>query len=342
MKKYAAITLLISTLFLGCDNAEDKSKANIETGKGVYVLNEGLWGSNNSSISYINTQTGDITNDFPSTNWGHPLGDTGNSFFVSNDTVFVVVNMSNKIEYFKRSTGTWLGSFTFPQNTEPRFGVRASDGFIYVTSFKLGGIVKINPNHFTQDSVFSIGSYPEQIVEANGKLFIGITDLGDGNTIAVFNLNSKSLTKNITVSKNPADIFLSGSTIYVHTTGHWSNPQSKIYKISSTTLTVSDSVSVTQNITTFGKYSQDNFYVITSEGVYITNNTFSLTNKIINADAIKASLIFSAYYDSNAHRLWIASSSSYTTQGWLEAFYNGEKILGAYQTGINPGDILPN
>lgn len=338
--RWIAISLL---LMISCSEPDSDEPIVIQKGTGIYVLNEGLWGSNNSSITYINYNTGEITSDLSQSAWNHPLGDTGNSFFIGGDTVFVCVTSSNKIEYFRRSTGEWFGSYSFPQATEPRFGICASDGFIYISSFKLGSLIRFNRHSLKQDSLISVGAFPEYLVESNHQLFTGITNLGSGNTVSVYNLDTRNTSKNISVGINPAEIMSTGDFIYVHTTGNLlSAPKSTIYKISPVSLTVSDSVTMANPIMAIGKYSSNQFYFITDNGVFTADQNFLSQHLIISKAMIHSDIIYSCFYNSESNQLWIASSDSYTTRGFLEGFVNGVRFAGPFQTGINPGDIITN
>lgn len=340
MKYFVLICILLT--FYGCSENDKTDNLTISPGRGVYVLNEGTWGNNNSSISYIDHQNSQSISNVPVSIWHHPLGDTGNSFFVSGDSVFVCVTSSNKIEYFSKSTGVWLGSFSFPQQSEPRFGLKASDGNIYVSSFSLGALIRINSKTMTQDSIISVGSFPDQLTESNKKIFSGITDLGSGHSVAVYNLESRKREKDIQVDINPAEIIGFADHILVHTTGSYLAPKSTLYHISSATLSVTDSVVSSKPITLLGKYSNQKYYAATSDGFFITDQSFNLTTPLIPTSSVHSPILFSAFYDAATNKLWIASTESYTVQGWLEGFVNGVRVSGPYQTGINPGDLITN
>ena len=66
--------------------------------KGVYILNEGVFNMNNSSISFYDFATGKITEDYFLQVNKRRLGDTGNDLQKYGNKLYAVVNMSEQIE----------------------------------------------------------------------------------------------------------------------------------------------------------------------------------------------------------------------------------------------------
>ena len=64
----------------------------------AYVLNEGNYGSNNSSLSLINLASGAIENDVFSTAYGRGLGDLAQDVVVYGAKAYITVSTSNTIE----------------------------------------------------------------------------------------------------------------------------------------------------------------------------------------------------------------------------------------------------
>ena len=65
---------------------------------GLYILNEGTFQHNNSTITYYNFETGAITEDIFLEANHRGLGDTGNDLQRYGSKLYAVVNNSNRLE----------------------------------------------------------------------------------------------------------------------------------------------------------------------------------------------------------------------------------------------------
>ena len=71
----------------------------VDLGDGsAYVLNEGTWGSNNSSLSRVDLASGTINNNIFSAANGRGLGDVAQDIVVSGGKAYIAVSFSNTIE----------------------------------------------------------------------------------------------------------------------------------------------------------------------------------------------------------------------------------------------------
>src|ERR1700753_2086049 len=72
---------------------------------GLYVLNQGGFGNNNSSLSFYDYTSKQVTPDiFSSANGGTGLGDTGNDIEIYGSKTYIVVNVSSTIEVINTKT----------------------------------------------------------------------------------------------------------------------------------------------------------------------------------------------------------------------------------------------
>ena len=126
--------LFIMPLLAACslepaDNPQDAEPT--RTDDRYLVLCQGLWGLDNSTISYV--AMGEVTNCwFQKNNPKMHLGDTGNDIIQVNDTLIAIsVNWSNIIQYIRPDGRAIAATENIPNNRR-----LASDGngFLYCTS----------------------------------------------------------------------------------------------------------------------------------------------------------------------------------------------------------------
>ncbi len=157
------------------------------TVKGVYLLNEGNLNSNKASLDYLDFTTGIFhlnlyNQENPEVTKG--LGDVGNDIGVYGSKLYVVVNNSNKIEVLEKNTGKRIGQVNLVNCRSIAF----SAGKVYISAY-LG---TVGDPHAPQGIVAEI----------------------DSNTL--------SITRKVTVGRQPEQIAIVGQKLYVANSGGYS------------------------------------------------------------------------------------------------------------------------
>ena len=84
---------------------------------GFYLLNEGNFQANNSSLDYMNLVSGTYTRNIYATinpNVVKELGDTGNDLQIYGSRLYAVLNSSNKVEVLDAQSGKRIGQVDIP------------------------------------------------------------------------------------------------------------------------------------------------------------------------------------------------------------------------------------
>lgn len=204
--KCSLFVTLASFLLLACGK-EDK---NISTGadftKGVFIVNEGQFGSGTGTITYFNPDTDSLIQDiFGRQNEGRPLGniaqsmiEVGDKYFIAvNNAAKVVVVNSNDFKFIKEIDSIFL----------PRYFVHSGSN-LFLTAwgadFASGEIVVIDANELTIKSRIAVGGAPEGLWIKRNKLYAAIsTVVTPSDQVAVIDIDELKLLKTVSVSDNP-------------------------------------------------------------------------------------------------------------------------------------------
>ena len=146
---------------------------------GVYVLCEGLWSQDNSTLSYL-SPTGNVVRDVVSVyNSGTKLGDTSTDLVVKNDTLIIAVSTSKSICMVRKSDGKWLGRLSMVSGQPYRLAM-SSTGKLFCTNLNDDSITELDANSLTITVPrVAVGPAPEGIACADGKVYVAISGLGD-------------------------------------------------------------------------------------------------------------------------------------------------------------------
>src|SRR5688572_9286512 len=108
-----SILTIFSIAFIACDKEDDEPDTpSNPSSPGVYIVNEGAFGSGNSSISFFDFQTNAVTNNIYQTTNGVPLGDVAQMMLVHQGKGYIVVNNSQKIEVVDSDNCTSIGTIS--------------------------------------------------------------------------------------------------------------------------------------------------------------------------------------------------------------------------------------
>ncbi len=184
----ALACLLVAATLLGACRDEDivVYPTTHETGDqgsgeyaGMYVLNEGNMGANKCTLDYLDLATGTYTrNIYPSRNPNQvmELGDVGNDIKIHGSSLWMVVNMSNKVEVANASTAVSRGHVDIPNCRNVAFSGR----YAYVSSYVgkvngesvLGGVYKVDTITLQVVGKVTVGYQPDELAVAGGKLYV--------------------------------------------------------------------------------------------------------------------------------------------------------------------------
>ena len=311
---------------------------------GFYVLAQGLFNANNSTLSFYDYTSRQVTPDIFSTANGRGLGDTGNDVEIYGSKMYVVVNVSSTVEVVDSRTAKSLKQIKLFNGTtgrEPRDVVFYKTN-AYVTSYD-GTVAVIDTASLTVTKYIAVGRNPEQLTVANGKLYVansgGLGFPNFDNTVSVIDLTSLAVVKTLTVTVNPQNVGTDNNgNVYVLSAGDYSSVPSS--------LTVIDDVQdVVKTQTNFDGSSMvvqgDNAYFITSANKIIvySTKTQTITNTSFITDATAITTPYSIAVDNTTGELFVTDAKNFTSNGAVFAFDKTGKKEYSITVGINPGKI---
>lgn len=129
-----------------------------EQGHGLFILCEGTFQAGNSSLSFYDTETGQVSaNVFSSANDGAKLGDVGQSMTMHDGTLWVVVNSSHVIFAVDPVTFKEKGRITSSEMTSPRYIHFVSDDKAYVSQLYDNRILVVDPRTYSVTGTIETG-----------------------------------------------------------------------------------------------------------------------------------------------------------------------------------------
>ena len=291
--------LLLSVSLLAC--RKDASPVKEETAvlkadpasvaKGLYLVNEGNMNMNKASLDYLDFRAGIYRRNIygqvnPEVVKG--LGDVANDIAIYGSKLYVVVNVSNKVEVMDVKTGRRISQIDILNCRYITF----HKGKAYVSAYlgqvgdpgaPQGIVAQIDTASLQEEKRIEVGRQPEEMAVVGDKLYVansgGYSPNNYERTVAVLDLNSFQLIKKIDVAVNlhhiKADRY---GDLYVTSRGDYYDIPSKLFVIDTRT----DLVKKTFD---FGvsnlAIDEDNAYYYSTEFSYLSGKN-TITYGILN------------------------------------------------------------
>jgi YVTN family beta-propeller protein len=192
------------------------------TARGVYVLNEGVWGQSNGSLSLFEPESGTVHQNIFSAANGRALGDVANYILVRGQHAYIILNGSDRIEVIETQRHTSRGTINLTPGLSPRQMAVINDTVGLVTNLYDASVSVINLRSLTELSRIPVGPNPEGIAIAAGTAFVANSGLGTGRSVSMIDLATMTPVGALEVADNPAEILaLDGSRVMVLCAGSY-------------------------------------------------------------------------------------------------------------------------
>jgi YVTN family beta-propeller protein len=360
-KKLTAVLLLcISMVACKKEEIDNNNDTYIESGSAI-VTNEGSFGSNNGSISFIN-RNGVATNFiYESANSGINIGDVVQSYARVGNKGIICVNNSHKIEIVDARTfkhiATIIDSSVTKHTGYVRYALGISDTKAYVTNGNFAGeVVVLNLSTNTISKSINVGKGPEQLAAVGNDVYVCNSGGWDvDSTVSVINTTTDAVTATIKVGDIPTKLVKDAqNNIWVLCAGQtdfsaWPNitklTPARLVRINATTKTVDKNFTLINS----GALSYELNLTIGDNGRKVY---YSIKDKIyaldITASALPAAELITGrrFYGLAAspynNQIWGLQAPNFTSGGYVFRYNSTGTLIDSIQVGIGPNGAVFN
>lgn len=314
---------------------------------GLFILNEGLYLQNNSTLSYYDFTTGTLTGDLFLDVNHRGLGDVGNDLQKYGGKLYIVVNNSNIVEVVDAKTVKSLKTINL-SGKQPRY-IAFLDDKGYISCFD-GDVVRIDTASLEVEASLHTGPNPDGICACNGKIYVsnsgGLSAPNYGNTVSVIDPASFTVSKNIEVVINPTRIkAYNDRYVYLVSNGNYSNVPYTFQKIDSQT----DEVVKTYDLEVLNFDIHHNLaYIYTYNFSTMSSAWIKVldleTDEVVKEQFITDGTQLKTPYGIKVNPLngdvYITDAGTFTTNGDVYCFDKDGKKKFSFEAGLNPSAMV--
>ena len=342
--------LLISLLTFSCTDEPDEKPQTPDTlvrSAGVYVLNEGLYGSNNSTITRFSFDDSLAVADVFMQQNGRGLGDTGSDLAIYGSKLYAVVNKSSQIEVMNASTGISLKQIPLFDGEIPRqprkiafYGNKA-----FVCNFD-GTVAVVDTASLNVEKYITVGANPDGITVAGGKIWVsnsgGLNFPDYNNTLSIIDPVTLSEEKQVTAGVNPYVMAPdSHGDLYLIARGNYSDLKSRLMILDAGTGDVKHTFSDFEAISF--SMAGDTAYVYNYDWMTGSSSILMLdvrTETVIRDSFITDGTIVQTVYgiaaDPVSGLVYVSDALNFAGTGKVYAFTAEGKLKFSFMAGLNP------
>lgn len=349
MKNWSKLGLLSLLALTACTNEED----NDDNGNGgtdnptvtkAYVINEGAFQGNNSSISSVDSE-GNVEQNLFFTANGEELGDVAQDMIVAEGNGYIVVNNSQKVEVVDLADFSSVATLSL---SYPRHAIEGNGRVFVSNGTTPGGVFEVDPaSNSIIDSV-TVGAGPERMAINGTDLLVANFAWGSDSTISVIDMTTLTEERKVTVGAGPSTIVKDANeNIWVLTNGKttynfdWTEvigqEGSKLVQLSGSDYSELKSIALGDSTTSVGKMAIS----ADRQTIYYHNNM--VYKMSISATSVEASAFIS---DENVTGLAINEEGNlvvltgdYSSNGTMKVYDENGNLVSSHETGIAPNGI---
>jgi YVTN family beta-propeller protein len=308
----------------------------------VYVLSEGGFSPNSSSLSMLNT----ISNTFiPNIFNPGSLGLYPDGLIFHNDNLFLTEqgNYGSAGKIYRLDTlGTVISSAVVGTNP---YSLAIANNKIYITNGPSSNVSVLNLNNLSLIKNITVGVYPQEIIALGNKVFVANNSLFGGNsdsTVSVIDATRDSVVHRIIVKKDPSSLAITNDNhLLIGCPGNAS--KGIIYKVNPNNYQIVDSFFVQ----TYGfgkdisvdKRSNKIFFISDLNNIVSLDLVTRTVNSLI-ASNFPSNYFYGYGFDYVNRRHYILDAKNFTVTGSLLIADSLGQVLTTYQTGIAPRRVL--
>jgi YVTN family beta-propeller protein len=350
--KILLLVASVSTAFTACkdDPANEPSIVVKDLyQKGVFIVNEGNFGSADASIDFYYRDSAEVIPDIFTAVNGIPLGSLLQSLTIVDTLGYAVLNGSGKIQVMSVNNFVYKGTIT--GLTSPRYFIAVSATKGYVTDWVRDNIKVIDLSTNTVIDSIDVGVGPEQLIKVGNKVFVANSgSYGLDTTISVINPDNDQVIQTITIGDKPTAFKLDANNkLWVLCAGNSdfinpvNNTKGSLVRLNPDTYTIeatfmfADSVNHPDRLVI--NKQKNILYYTYSYGFGFGIRKHSISDVALSSSAFITGNYYGLGYDPIGEVIYCGDAKGFTQEGEIVRFDNSGVEIDRFATGFAPNGI---
>ncbi len=346
MKSRKLLALVAIMAIMACKKDPKPGSNPISQNPGIFVLNEGPFSAGNGSLSYIDLSNLTVSHNIFAQANGFPAGAVLNSILRYDGKLYLVSNLSARVEVADEKT---LESVGFADGFQsPRYIAHWGNSRLAVSDWNSNTVRIIDANSLQTIKTLSTGNGPERLYTSFlYAVVLNSGGFGSDSTLSLFDINTLESVGTRQVAPVPNSMVLAGGRYWLLCSGipNWSDPTlskpGALLELDATTLEVLKTHPISLSIghpgdLVFNKSLNKLMFLSNSYGGAIMQSSLGDAG---NFEIFKAGTYYSLAYDEIRNHILAGNALSFAEQGWVVRIPQNGTPLDSFQVGLIPTDF---
>jgi YVTN family beta-propeller protein len=352
-KQLVVSALAVSLAFVSCKKNDPAPTPETPTtstyDNGVFVTNEGPYGTGTGTISFYSRGSASVSNDIFAAKNSYPLGNVVQSMEVFNGKGYIIVNNAGKIEVVDANTFVSSGSITGLNS--PRFFLGLETNKAYVSEWGTNGtngaVKVVDLSTKTVTATITTGKGAEQMVKVGTSVYVACSGGFDNDSIvSVINTSTNAVSATINVGANPKSIKIDASgKIWILCAGQFDMTYTTLIKPAKLVRIDPSTNTVDLTFTFSSTYSQP-FCLVTNAAKTMLYYTYdskvysqSTSATTLNTAPVINRNFYSLGVDPTNDDVYCANAGNFSSAGNVIRYTNSGTLIDSFAVGIIPGNF---
>lgn len=336
-------------LLIGC-NSDDENVAPAVEGaysKAVFIINEGNFGVDNSSISAYFPEKDSVAHNIFARENHRDLGNTAQSMFIDDTLAYIVVNASNKMEVV--SAGSFKSKGGIEEGlANPRY-FASLNGKGYITNWGNFRATPPEPPFIAVVDLATLeitdtiqtGNGPENIIAVEEKIFF---TNNFGSTLGILDPATLEISE-LELTAGPGEMAIDADgDLWVIAGGEFGAGKGKLFEINVSEVAVKTTIDL--NLAPHGRLvtnsAKDKLFYVAGTSVYqieANATTAPAAPLATNDDAIG---FYGVGFGPSRNEIYVGDANGFQGSGTVFRYSLEGNLLGSFQTGVAPNGFVSN
>jgi hypothetical protein len=317
---------------------------------GVFITNEGSFGSGTGTVSFYDRANGSVSSDIFQAANNFPLGNIVQSINIHNGKGYIVVNNSNKVEVVNAGNFSSVGTITGLSLPRYFFGINNLKGYIteWGPTGSEGAVQVIDLSTNSISKTIYTGKGAENMLRYGNTLYVTCRGgYGNDSIVTVIDIVNDAVLTSFIVGPNPNGIELDANgKIWVLCGGKWNSSftqleqTGKLVRINPATNTIEQAFTFSSLFSTPATLcmngAKNKLYFTYDGGVY----THDITATSLNSGAFFTGYFYGLGVDPTNDYAYAADAGNFSSNGYVYRFSPSGNKVDSFEVGMVPGNFF--
>lgn len=345
LSSFSFLVIIISSLLISCHETNDKSIDDFPKGKGIFIVNEGIFNQANASVDFYNLENDSLYGDIYFKKNNKKIGDILQNMIIEGDKAYLVVNNSGYV--LKTNVSDFKLDTTISGLVSPRQVTKIDDDKYYITDIYSGKIFIFSSSKNKIISEINTGLWNENCVSSGDFIYVSCPwsyNKPESRKILIINSKTDKIVDSLKVGSSPNQMVIDhkGYLWTLCAGDSYQGVKGSLYKTDLNTKKNIDSIIFDKTLeifnTSIGLNSfRDTLYILYNDVLKTSTDQKITLNRIIKRENRN---FYGMSVDNIRNNIYVTDALNFAEKGNVNIYSKSGNLSKTLKSGYNPRSVI--